>query len=136
MASWISVSRLGRVKKLLLLALFLSFVACDKKPVSGPPPPGKKESAAVEPISEEKLGVKIFPGAKIITSGEAGEIVSANLRTSEPGAAVVKFYEQELGIPESGRTSGTVAGTKNNIQYGISVIPSDGTTNVSIMGKK
>ena len=126
------------MKTLLLLALTVGSLGCNKKPIDAPPPPGKKEPppVAAGPISEEILGIKIFPGARIVHSGDSAQLVSANLRASEPGAEIVKFYEQELGIPESGRASGAVSGTKGNISYGISVIPGKAVTEVSILGTK
>ena len=127
------------MKTVLLIALAVGSVGCNKKPVDAPAPPGKKDAAAAVPagpISEENLGIKIFPGAKIVSSGESPQIVSANLRAREPGAAIVKFYELELGLPESGRAAGAVSGTKGDISYGISVIPGNSVTEISILGTK
>src|SRR5579862_4236104 len=56
------------------------------------------------PISEERLGVKIYPGAKLVTSGETDEVVSANLFTTDPADQVVKFYAAELGAKINGPT--------------------------------
>jgi len=87
------------------------------------------------PISEQRLGVKIYPGAKIVTSGETDEVVSANLFTSDPAEKVVKFYAQELGAEYSG-VKLSIMGEKNGRKYAISIIPDTGGTSVAILGKK
>ena len=87
------------------------------------------------PISEERLGVKIYPGAKIVASGETDEVVSANLFTTDSSDKVVKFYSQELGADYNGPTL-TISGHKNGRQYAISIIPDTGGTSVAILGKK
>jgi hypothetical protein len=91
---------------------------------------------ATGPITEARLGVKIYPGAAIVTSGETDEIVSANLRTPDPAAKVSAFYEAELGAKATGDlASYQISGRKGGRSYGIT-INNDGNTNVSIMGKK
>lgn len=124
------------MKFLTLLSVCALFGACDKKSAAPDKPPEAAPAQPSGPLSEERLGLKIFPGAKIVTSGETAEIVSMNLRTGEPPAAAIKFYEQELALPESGKGSGTVVGTKNKIRYAVSVMPEGANTNISIMGKK
>ncbi len=98
------------------------------KTVSGSHDPGG-------PISEERLGVKIYPGAKLVTSGETDEVVSANLFTTDPAEKVVKFYTQELGADFNGPAL-TISGQKNGRAYSISIIPDTGGTSVAILGKK
>ena len=88
------------------------------------------------PISEAALGVKIYPGAKIVTSGETAEVVSANLQTADAPEKVVEFYRKELGLPAEGPAATEVSGKKNNRLYVISVNRSEGVTSVSIMAKK
>ena len=108
--------------KYLLLFAAVAFVAgCgDSKPAAT----GNHDASG--PITEARLGLKIYPGATIVTSGETDEVVSANLRTSDPVAKVTAFYETELGAKASGDT----------VTYQISGQKGDGMTNVSIMGKK
>jgi hypothetical protein len=86
------------------------------------------------PITEARLGVKIYPGATMVTSGETSEVVSANLRTADPVQKVVAFYETELGAKAS--IDGSISGQKGGKTYAIAINSSDGNTNVSIMGKK
>lgn len=123
------------MKLLPLLLLCFSLFGCDKK--SSPPEQAPESSSQPSgPLTEERLGLKIFPGAKVVTSGETVEVVSMNLRTGEPAKTVVKFYEQELGLAESGKGAGTIVGTKNNVKYAVSVVAEGEVTNISIMGKK
>jgi hypothetical protein len=90
------------------------------------------------PITEAKLGLKIYPGAKIVTSGETAEIVSANLRTADAPDKVIAFYEAELGSKGEGdaQTAYTISGTKAGRKFAVSLNSVDGTTSVSIMGRK
>lgn len=88
------------------------------------------------PITEARLGLKIYPGAAIVTSGETDEIVSANLRTPDPPAKVIAFYETELSAKGAGDLATyEISGQKGGRNYAIT-INNDGATNVSIMGKK
>ena len=88
------------------------------------------------PITEARLGVKIYPGATIVTSGETDEVVSANLRTSDSVDKVKAFYEAELGVKATGDAAlYELSGQKGGKKYFIA-INNDGNTNVSIMGKK
>jgi hypothetical protein len=88
------------------------------------------------PITEARLGVKIYPGATIVTSGETDEVVSANLRTPDSVDKVIAFYEAELGVKATGDVAlYELSGQKGGKKYGIG-INNDGNTNVSIMGKK
>jgi hypothetical protein len=94
------------------------------------------EATGSGPITEARLGVKIYPGASIVTSGETDEIVSANLRTSDPVEKVREFYEGEVGAKATGdATNYQISGQKGTKKYAIA-INNDGNTNVSIMGKK
>ena len=80
--------------------------------------------------------MKIYPGATIVTSGETDEIVSANLRTPDPPAKAIAFYETELGAKGSGDPATyQISGRKGNMTYGIS-INTDSQTNISITGRK
>jgi hypothetical protein len=114
-----------------LLAVAAFVVGCgDSKPAAT----GSQDASG--PITEAKLGVKIYPGATIVTSGETDEVVSANLRTSDPVQKVVAFYEAELGAKASGDSvTYQISGPKGGKTYAIA-INNDGPTNVSIMGKK
>lgn len=88
------------------------------------------------PITEARLGLKIYPGAAIVTSGETDEIVSANLRTLDPAAKVSAFYETELGAKATGDLATyQISGQKGGRNYAVT-INNDGNTNVSIMGRK
>jgi uncharacterized lipoprotein len=91
---------------------------------------------ATGPISEGALGLKIYPGARIVTSGETAEVVSANLQTTDSAEQVVKFYQNELGLPTDAAPTMDLTGKKNNRMYAISVNRSEGLTSASILGKK
>ena len=119
------------MKFLLLFAAIAFVVGCgDSKPAAT----GSHDASG--PITEARLGVKIYPGATIVTSGETDELVSANLRTSDPVEKVIAFYETELGAKASGDTvTYQISGQKGGKTYVIA-INNDGMTNVSIMGKK
>ena len=126
------------MRSLLLFALLtaITFVAgCgDSTADSKPAATGNHDASG--PITEAKLGVKIYPGARIVTSGETDEIVSANLRTPDPVEKVIAFYETELGAKASGDSVNyQISGQKGSKKYVIA-INNDGSTNVSIMGRK
>lgn len=124
------------MKPLLLLALLLGFTACDKKPNSTTQAPAPKAADPAAPITEDRLGVKFYPGAKIVTSGETAEVVSANLRTPDAADVVRKFYEEQLSLAPSGKAGGMLVATRNNLKYAINIQSDAGVTNVSIMAKK
>ena len=132
------------MKRLFALSLLGLVAACDKKPVSAPPPPGTDKSPAktvetappAPAVTESSLGLKFFPEARVVTSGETAELVSANLQVAKPSAEVVKFYENELGLPESGKSSGTFKGEKHGKVTVVSINSDASGTNVSIMRKK
>ena len=123
------------MKYFLLFAAVAFVVGCgNSKTDSTRAATGSHDTSG--PITEARLGVKIYPGAKIVTSGETDELVSANLRTSDPVEKVVAFYETELGAKASGDTvTYQISGQKGGKTYAIA-INNDGMTNVSIMGKK
>ena len=113
------------MKYFLLFAAVAFVVGCgNAKTDSTPAATGSHDTTG--PITEARLGVKIYPGAKVVTSGETDELVSANLRTSDPVEKAVAFHETELGAKASGDT----------VTYQISGQKGDRMTNVSIMGKK
>jgi hypothetical protein len=88
------------------------------------------------PINEARLGIKLYPGAAIVTSGETDQVVSANLRTPDPVDKVISFYETELSAKGSGDlTMYQITGQKGTRKFAIS-INRDDATNVSIMGAK
>jgi hypothetical protein len=120
------------MRPLLLVVLFAAtvfFAGCGNSSADSKP-------EATGPITEARLGVKIYPGASIVTSGETDEIVSANLRTSDPAAKVSAFYETELGAKATGDTVNyQISGQKGGRNFAIT-INNYGNTNVSIMGKK
>jgi hypothetical protein len=91
---------------------------------------------ATGPISEAALGLKIYPGSRIVTSGETPEVVSANLETTDSADQVLKFYLKELGLPADAAPTMDLSGKKNNRMYAVSVGRSEGLTAVSILGKK
>ena len=123
------------MKYLLLFAAIALVVGCGgSKTDSKTDATGNHDASG--PITEAKLGVKIYPGATIVTSGETDEVVSANLRTSDPVAKAVAFYETELGAKATGDTvTYQISAQKGGKTYFIA-INNDGMTNVSIMGKK
>jgi hypothetical protein len=88
------------------------------------------------PIAEARLGMKIYPGAQIVTSGETDQVVSANLRTPDSPEKVIGFYEAELGAKGSGDPAMyQISGQKGGRKFSVS-INRDDSTNVSIMGAK
>jgi len=125
------------MRPLLLIALFAATVViagCGNSTAASEPQSGNHDASG--PISEARLGVKIYPGATIVTSGETDEIVSANLRTPDPVSKVSAFYENELGAKGAGDVANyQISGQKGGRKYAIT-INNDGNTNVSIMGKK
>lgn len=125
------------MKHLLPLVLALSLVSCGQKDGPAKPTPPKAASGnhdAAGPITEAKLGVKIYPGSRIVTSGETAEIVSANLETGDAAEKVIKFYEEELGTAKD--ASGMIKAKKDGRTFVVNAVPSGAGTAVSIMGKK
>src|SRR4051812_26876074 len=124
------------MNRLLPLVLVLGLDGCwPKSSSSGDTPKAASGNHdAAGPITEEKLGVKLYPGAKIVTSGETSEIVSANLQTSDPADKVTKFYEKELGA--SADASGSIMTKKSDRTFVVSVMAEGSGSVVSIMGKK
>ncbi|MEO6738927.1 MAG: hypothetical protein ABIP20_01655 [Chthoniobacteraceae bacterium] len=123
------------MKRILLIAVTGILAGCGPKQSDTAVKPNNTSHDVAGPISETKLGVKIYPGARIVTSGETAEIVSANLETADSSDKVATFYQGQLGLaadPASKRVSGTKGGRK----FAISIVPSGGGTAVSIMGKK
>src|ERR1700682_1434033 len=116
------------MKTCLLLAIMAFALGCGGS---------KTASDPGGPITEARLGVKIYPGATIVTSGETDEVVSANLRTPDAAAKVIAFYETEIGVKGSGDPAAyMIAGEKKGKKYAISINADQGSTNVSILGKK
>ncbi len=66
----------------------------------------------------------MYPGAKIVTNGENGGIIGANLQTTDTLKQVIEFYERELGTKWD---AGAIKGTKEG--HRISVI-------VTVAGEK
>lgn len=125
------------MKQFFSLALALTLCACGPKnevSTSDAPKNATGSHDAGGPITEAKLGVKIYPGARIVTSGETGEVVSANLETSDAPEKVIKFYEGELGTARD--QSGMVMAKKNGRTFVVNAVPSGAGSAVSIMGKK
>jgi hypothetical protein len=82
-------------------------------------------------IGSSAAGVFIpnYPGAQVVSNGENGSIIGANLTTTDPMAKVEQYYAGQLGVPPAG----SMHGTKNGHQ--INVIVSDaggGKTAVAI----
>jgi hypothetical protein len=126
----------------LAAAAVLGLAACGPKSGSGDQPASSSSSSAPSrnqgastSISEAKLGIKIYPGARIVTSGETAEVVTVDLATSDPVAKVCEFYQKELGS-EGPPGSVHVTGTKNGRTYVVSLAPSGTGTAISIMGKR
>jgi hypothetical protein len=119
------------------VAVVLGLAGCSPKPGSGNKPASSSSGNhdASGPISEAKLGLKIYPGARMVTSGETDEVVSANLETGDSVAKVCEFYQKELGS-EGPPGSVHVTGTKNGRLFVVSLAPSGTGTAISIMGKK
>src|SRR5664280_311370 len=118
-----------------LAALVLGLAACSPKSGDEVASSSSGSHDPSGPISEAALGVKIYPGARIVTSGETDEVVSANLETTDAPAKVAQFYQQQLGLPADANSM-LVSGSKGGKTYAISITPSEGGTAVSIMGKK
>jgi hypothetical protein len=122
------------MKKLLyaIAVVALTFVAgcaTSKTDASG-------NHDASGPITEARLGIKLYPGAAIVTSGETDQVVSANLRTPDPLEKVIGFYETELSTKGSGDLAlYQISGLKGTRKFAVS-INRDDATNVSIMGVK
>ncbi len=123
------------MKIALILAIAFSLASCqpEEKSAGSVASSGNHDTAG--PISEEKLGVKIYPGARIVTSGETSDVVSANLETGDPSAKVVEFYEQELGA-KAKPGAAMISAKKSGRTYVVSFAPSGGGTAISIMVKK
>src|ERR1039457_3842638 len=123
------------MKYLLLFAAIALVVGCGGSKTDSKTD-ARGNHAASGPITEAKLGVKIYPGATIVTSGETDVVVRPNLLTSDPVAKAVAFYETELGAIATGDTvTYQISAQKGGKTYFIA-INNDGMTNVSIMGKK
>lgn len=108
---------------------------CGPKQSDTPPKPENPSHDVAGPISEAKLGLKIYPGARIVTSGETAEIVSANLETPDSSDKVAKFYQEQLGVAAD-PAARMVSGNKDGRKFAISIGAYGGGTTVSIMGKK
>lgn len=127
-----------------LLAVSLLSLNCKEKPEPTSAPAGAAAGRgaatgnhdAAGPITEAALGVKIYPGARLVTSGETDELVSANIETPDAAEKVVKFYQKELGLSDDGTPTMMLSAKKNNRTYVVSVTASGGLTSASIMGKK
>jgi ABC-type uncharacterized transport system auxiliary subunit len=114
-----------------------STTSFPKKPAPSKAPVESIHAEAGKAISPEVLGLALYPGAKVVTSGTEGKIVSANLETADATDKVTKFYEGELGA--KAETKGgllSVQGAKGGTRYAIVVLRSGGTTSISIMGEK
>jgi hypothetical protein len=118
-----------------IAAIVLGLVACSPKSGDKPASSSSGSHDPSGPISEARLGLQIYPGARIVTSGETDEIVSANLETADAPAKVAQFYQQQLG-QSADANSMMVSGSKGGKTYAISITPSEGGSAVSIMGKK
>jgi hypothetical protein len=72
-------------------------------------------------IGTAAAGVSIpnYPGARVVSNGENGSIIGANLTTTDPMPKVEQYYAGQLGVAPAG----SMHGTKNGHQ--INVIVSD-----------
>src|SRR4051812_38289660 len=95
-----------KIYPLLFAALMIVGCGCgsDSAATSNAPStsPASQTPNPTASITEEQLGVKMYPGARVVTSGETPEVVSANLETTDEAAKVVSFYEGELGATGTG----------------------------------
>lgn len=122
------------MKHCLTLLVACCLISCEKKVEVAPAPPAASGNHdASGPLTEAKLGLKYYPGARVVTSGETSDLFSANLQTSDEPAKVIAFYETELGVKATG---GKIKTTKDNHLMVVSTAPSEGGTAVSIMVKK
>jgi hypothetical protein len=120
------------MKTFFLLAIMAFACGCGASKTATTATP-----APAGPITEDRLGLKIYPAATIVTSGETDEVVSANLRTPDSADKVIAFYEAELGAKGSGDPAAyTISADKKGRKFAISINTDQGATNVSIMGKK
>ena len=127
--------------KILLLCFVTIFVlaGCGQAPdaPATTPPTTTADNQSTKPLTEAQLGVKFYPGARVVTSGETDSVLSANLETSDPSDKAVAFYENELGAKSDGGSPvATISGKKGAVQYAISITTASGVTSISILGKK
>ncbi len=123
------------MKTVLILAIAFTLASCGPEQKSTGSAASSGNHDAGGPISEARLGLKIYPGSRIVTSGETDEVVSANLVTSDSSTKVIEFYEQELGIKAEAGTA-MISAKKNGRAFVVSLAKSGGGTAISIMGKK
>lgn len=119
----------------LLLCCLIGCASQDAPVSTGAPKSSPVDHS--KPLTEEEVGLKFYPGARVVTSGQTDDAVSANLETSDPVDRAAAFYEQELGAKadiKPGLT--TVEGAKGSSKYAVAITASDGKTSISIMGAK
>lgn len=124
------------MKYILPLLTAFCLISCEKKgvaPAAPAAPAANGNHDASGPLTEAKLGLKFYPGSRVVTSGETAEVLSVNLETSDEVAKVLAFYEAELGAKATG---GKIKVTKDKRLTIVSTAPSGGGTAVSIMVKK
>lgn len=129
---------------LIYLALFLAAlvaVGCSSgdgsaaKPADQPKVQAPAEKA--KPITEQELGLKFYPGAKVKSATGLNKGVSAELETEDPEDKVVVFYERELGVKaKKERDLVTIDGSKAGKTYMITITSINGITSISIMGEE
>ncbi len=123
------------MKYILLPLVALCLASCGKKdaPAALSTPAASGNHDATGPVTEATLGVKFYPGARLVTSGETPDLVSANLETSDSGDKVAAFYEAELGTKAVGTM---IKGQKDGKLIVVVTSPSGSGTAMSIMRKK
>ncbi len=91
------------------------------------------------PMTEGRIGIKFYPGARVVTGGETPELISANLETTVSIQKVVEFYQRETpqlvlsGDPSNAMFEGEIEGKKTVL----SAMPTNGGgTAISIIVRK
>ena len=68
------------------------------------------------PAVEKRLGVKVYPGAKLTASGDSATLHTASFETDAPLEEVDAFYAEQLG-PNAVRTVHTSSGADQGVKF-------------------
>ncbi|MFI5384674.1 MAG: hypothetical protein ACHQ50_01000 [Fimbriimonadales bacterium] len=126
----------------IVLLSGMGVLSCSKSV----PTPAKPEtpvasapsSNEANPITEEKLGLPFYPGARLVGGRAQGKLVNADLETTDLPDRVLSFYAKELGTKAawSGQLM-SIDGTKDGSRYAVTVIAAKGNpTSISILGER
>src|SRR4051812_22628139 len=112
------------MKYLALLGVLIA-AGCSKEPqpaaAAAPEPAKPQASSALTPdntappaqedaaMTEDRIGAKFYPGARVVTGGDTSDVLSANLETPDAIEKVVAFYQKEMpNLTLSGDPSNTM----------------------------